>query len=304
MIWPRVWLGLWLFGLGLSYSNTVDLLSVLQPWFFAPALPLLLWAIPQRRRWLSAMTIFIGLIWLWLYAERWLPQPRPDTTPALRLLSWNVAGWNLNSADILRVIDQEQPDLIALQEVDVGLAKPLQTALASRYPYVEFRPASGAAQPADLALWSKWPFELIQPCAYWQCYRRAYRVQYHQQPLILVNVHIEHSPIRWLRFEREREDAAIEQMIADFGRTTEPLLLAGDFNTVEQQAGYTALNTVWGDSWRERGVGMGFSWPQRLWHPPMVRIDYIWHNAAIRPIQLETGAGVSDHRYLIGAFDF
>ncbi len=304
MKWQRCWLGGWLLGLGLSYSNLFDLLTVLQSWFFAPALPLLLWALPQQRRWLSALAGCIGLIWLLLYAERWLPPPVTQQTPNVRLLSWNVAGWNLNSVDILRVIDQEQPDLIALQEVDVGLSKPLQTALASNYPYVEFRPASGAAQPVDLAFWSKWPFELIQPCDYWQCYRRAYRVQQPKQSLIVLNVHLEHSPIRLLKFDRSREDAAIGQMLADFGQSSEPVLLAGDFNTVEQQAGYAALQAVWDDSWRERGVGMGFTWPQRLWHPPLLRLDYIWHSSGLRPLKVMTGAGVSDHRYLIGEFGF
>ena len=66
-----------------------------------------------------------------------------------------------------------------------------------------------------------------------------------------------------------------------------PFIVAGDFNTSDQDAMYPALAARMIDSFRERGVGFGTSWPSPgmlpipVFLPPLVRIDYIWHSPGI-----------------------
>jgi len=64
-----------------------------------------------------------------------------------------------------------------------------------------------------------------------------------------------------------------------------------------------------GDAFQQVGRGLGHTWPvlsasgQALHLPPLLRIDYVWHSAALRPIQASTGPSLgSDHRLLRALF--
>jgi vancomycin resistance protein VanJ len=314
--WPRRLLAAWMLALLCGElliriaphpAGLLGLISLLHPWWYAPLPPLLGLALLGRRRRGLVALLLVATIWLSSYAGRWLT-PLPDAGE-LRVLTWNVAGWNLDAADIDRVITAEQPDIIAFQELDEGLRRPLLARLADRYPYSEIRlPTEPGLQPADLGLFSRYPFD-VSPldCPYWRCYRRAVAVTAGGRALTLINVHIEHSPvITWhglpLGIQTEREDRTIERLLADTAGFAGPLLIVGDFNTSERQPGYARLARRWGDSWRERGRGLGMTWPRTALTPPLLRIDYQWHSPELAPVAAAVGSGTSDHRYLVAAY--
>jgi vancomycin resistance protein VanJ len=314
--WPRRLLAAWLLALLCGElliridpdpAGLVGLISLLHPWWYTPLPPLLGLALLGRRRRGLAVLLAVATIWLSSYAGRWLnPLPEPGE---LRVLNWNVAGWNVDAADIDRVITAERPDIIAFQELDEGLRRPLLARLAARYPYNEIRlPTEPGLQPADLGLFSRYPFD-VSPldCPYWRCYRRAVAVAAGGRTLTLINVHIEHSPVTtWhglpVGIQAEREDRTIERLLADTAGFAGPLLIVGDFNTSDRQPGYARLAGRWGDSWRERGRGLGMTWPRTVLTPPLLRIDYQWHSPALEPVAAALGSGASDHRYLVAVY--
>ncbi len=286
----------------------LNLLNVLQPWWAIPLLPglLVVWHTP-RWRW---TTLVLLAAWGIGYSPRWFP-PTTGGAPSLRILTWNVWGRNTDAANLISIIEHEQPDIIALQEVDEQLRQPLVAALSATYPFYEVRlPTEPGLQPSDLALFSRYPY-ISAPidCPYWRCYRRAVTMQLGNQALTFINVHIERSPqatlsISGLTIPLSLSTIREDTVIAELLRATQPeqsVIIVGDFNTTERQAGYTRLTTQFHDSWRESGVGMGFTWPDRWFLPELVRIDYVWHSAAWQSISAHTGSGASDHRYLMVA---
>ncbi len=290
------------------------LADLLHPWWFLPALPLaLLGLLGQRRRWVLPL-VLLGMIWLASYGPRWFPPPpQAGAGPTLRVLTWNVAGWNLDAADLDRVISAENPDIIALQEVDGGLRLPLIERWGTRYPFFELRlPTVPGREPADLALFSRYPYATSPlDCPYWECYRRAVTVTLPDRELTLINVHIERSALRAWRdlgvpipyaVSSEREDRTIARLLDDTAGWTAPLLIVGDFNTSERQPGYQQLAARWGDSWRERGRGLGMTWPRIALTPPLLRIDYLWHSQHLSVQRAALGSGRSDHRYVLADF--
>jgi endonuclease/exonuclease/phosphatase (EEP) superfamily protein YafD len=290
------------------------IVDLLHPWRFLPVVPLTLLALLNRpRRWLVPL-LLLACIWLGSYAARWFPPaPPPGAGPPLRVLTWNVAGWNLDAADLDRVVSAENPAIIALQEVDGGLRRSLIERWGTRYPFFELRlPTEPGLQPADLALFSRYPYTTSPlDCPYWQCYRRAVTVRLPDRALTLINVHIEHSPLQaWqvggvsipYALNTEREDRTIDRLLSDTAGWSAPLLIVGDFNTTERQAGYRQLAARWGDSWRERGRGLGMTWPRTTLTPPLLRIDYLWHSEHLIVQRAAVGSGRSDHRYLLADF--
>ena len=295
----------------LKYQFPVNLAVSLHPWWYLPVL-LLLPLLLVRRRWLNAgLVALISALWLLIYAPRWFPAaPPPAQSTSLRILSWNVWGGNVDAAGILAVIEQEQPDLILLQEVDEGLRQPLAQALRYRYPFYEIRlPTQPGLQPSDLALFSRFPYTPASwNCPYWSCYRRAVVVRLPHTSFTLVNIHIERSPQRELRagpfavpvsLQLDRETQTVRDLV-DVAAPIQPLIVAGDFNFTEHHLPYAILADQWVDSWRSAGRGLGFTWPAKGWLPPLMRIDYVWHSPDITTTHTHAAhASVSDHRYLV-----
>ena len=297
----------------LRWFSLIGVLNLVQPFWYAPVVPFMLVAMLRRRWRMIALGGVIALIWLGQYAPRWFTHAS-DQPAQLRVMTWNVAGWNLNINDVARAIDAEQPDLFVLQEVDEGLRRPLIAHFAARYPFYEIRlPTEAGLQPADLVIFSRFPYQTSAlDCPYWECYRRAVDVDVRGTSVTVINVHIEHSPVLAQKiFDMRipygvadwREQAAIKRLLDDTANWGKPLLILGDFNTADRQRGYDLLAQRWGDTWRERGRGMGMTWT--AWRgvmPPMLRIDYIWHSGEFEPLRIHTGQGISDHRYLLADF--
>ena len=286
--------------------GVIAVFDLVQPWWYAPTLPCLLLVLISHQRRGTMVLLLVGAVWLTQYGARWLPKS-PATAPAnLRVLTWNVAGWNVNIADLDRVISAENSDIIALQEVDEALREPLLARWRDRYPWSEIRlPTEPGLQPADLAVFSRYPFAASPlDCPYWQCYRRALAVDVNGRELTLINVHIEHSPVQTWHgipsgIANERETRTIRRLLADTAIWHEPLLIMGDFNTTERQTGYALLAARWSDTWHEQGRGLGLTWPRTTLTPPLLRLDYIWHSPHFTATHATVGSGASDHRYVV-----
>ena len=101
--------------------------------------------------------------------------------------------------------------------------------------------------------------------------------------------------------------AAATRRSAAFSNLTrgesKPHIVAGDFNLSDASLIYDEVAAQMHDAWRGAGVGAGRTWPvaeaiglPRVIQPLLLRIDYVWHSAALRPVAATVGAPIgSDH---------
>ena len=140
------WLGLRLFGLGVlawyvlrwwpgDRFLPVRLFNYFMPWLLVGLIPGLVVAGLARRRWailaLAAPTLLIGLTFAPLFLLR--PESVLAASIPLKVMSYNVWYHNENVADVTRLIRQEQPDILLLQELTPVMARALTHELVDLY---------------------------------------------------------------------------------------------------------------------------------------------------------------------------
>jgi endonuclease/exonuclease/phosphatase (EEP) superfamily protein YafD len=140
-------------------------------------------------------------------------------------------------------------------------------------------------------------------------------------PIRLINAHPQapsyhlahRRPWTWLpyfpipvAFTTEHQEVALG-LLAEAGQNTkEPLIMMGDFNVSDRHPHYRLLRSSVNDAYRKVGRGFGLTFPNahvrlgRLEVPPLIRIDYVFHNDAIEATAAHTAADpVSDHRAVV-----
>ncbi|MBL8165862.1 MAG: endonuclease/exonuclease/phosphatase family protein [Anaerolineae bacterium] len=102
----------------------------------------------------------------------------------------------------------------------------------------------------------------------------------------------------------------IARLLERIDRDAYPVILGGDFNLSSFSPSYGLLHPRLHDSFREAGFGLGTSWPVAAargmpgFVPPLVRIDYIWHDARLRTLSAWQGPPVgSDHLPLLAELE-
>ncbi len=112
------------------------IVNALGPYLFVPSFLLTGWYIVRRKSvWALATSLpmLIYVIWFWPYV---LPRTTPlQTQHPLRVLTFNILYTNQNYDQIASMIEAQQPDLIALQEVKLEAMRQLINRLESKYPY-------------------------------------------------------------------------------------------------------------------------------------------------------------------------
>lgn len=192
-------------------------------------------------------------------------------------------------------------DLVGLGEYEYSQAGHLHQRLTEIYPYRAIYPYI-----TDVALFSRYP--ILE--------KRLIRSPELRSPLlravvdiqgVAVTVYVVHlvSPtligLPWLYEDapRNQESALVYDLLA---RESGPLLVLCDCNFTDQSDAYRLFDMLLSDAFREAGWGMGFTYPNEHWFlPPLVRIDYIWHNDHLSALEAYplNDSGTSDHRPVV-----
>jgi endonuclease/exonuclease/phosphatase family metal-dependent hydrolase len=111
-------------------------------------------------------------------------------------------------------------------------------------------------------------------------------------------------------FDDRPRNRQIDSLLEQLKQEPYPFIVGGDFNTSDQSATYGKMAQYLHDSFRERGVGMGGSWPVSAarglpaFIPPIIRIDYLWHSDGLRAVEAHQGAPTgSDHLPLFATLE-
>jgi endonuclease/exonuclease/phosphatase family metal-dependent hydrolase len=218
-----------------------------------------------------------------------------STTPFLRVMTYNVhrcigTDGKLSPRRIARVISQYAPDVVALQELDIGHARSgfhdqpavLAELLKMRY---FFHPAiAGANEHYGDAILSRYPMRLIHTGplprgpvsprveprgALWT------EIEWQGRTLNVFNTH--------LGLRRRERLAQVEALLSTqwlaHPDCRSPRLLCGDFNAWPGAGAYQRLRQVLHDASQRCGLtGPRGTFPS-LW--PFLRIDHVFHDAGV-----------------------
>lgn len=246
-----------------------------------------------------------------------LAPPRESGAPTLSVLSWNMFVGGASSEALRAAVEQYNPDVVLLQE---ALWEPLnaEQALLERYPYHLLRPGETAP---GLAIFSRLPIrEAGVPPMFgnpWDMERLVWaRVELDGRLITIVNTHP--IPPRTLEGDcpllrcyntgpRDAQISALRRIIEELHQHSgDPLLIGGDMNVTEREPAYFELSAGLRDAQREAGRGFGASWRPAFLDLPfgLIRIDYLFSNAQLRPLTLITDCKLrgSDHCLLVGRF--
>jgi len=216
-----------------------------------------------------------------------IPPPELAATRALRVMSYNVHGcvgsdFRLDPPRVARVIAACEPDVVALQELDVERARSgrvdqprtLAEQLGMQLAFCSARECDGGRY--GNAVLSRHPIEVMRAaCLPQRGQRREQRaVQWVrvQAPGLLLNVVNTHLGLD--HGERMQQAAAIlgSEWVHE-ARALGPTVLCGDFNAGPRSAVYRKLTSELRDAQRlVPGRGPRGTFPSLL---PLLRIDHV-----------------------------
>jgi endonuclease/exonuclease/phosphatase family metal-dependent hydrolase len=253
-------------------------------------------------RWLIALLLGVGLL-----AGGCRTSSGPPIHRTLRVMTYNIhhgegLDGKVDLARIAELIKREQADIVALQEVDKGVARTARRDLAAELVALtgmtavfsnNFHFQGGEYGNAVL---TKFP---VKHCTnrHYQMLRTGEQrgvlqltLDVHGREVVFMNTHIDYRPDdaeRWLNV------GEIELL----GRQYEgkPIILCGDFNDTPGSRIHARLAETFVDAWAEAGSGYGLTIPVLS---PRKRIDYIWlsKDCGFRTVEIHvSNSEASDH---------
>jgi vancomycin resistance protein VanJ len=236
-------------------------------------------------------------LFLTSYGMMFFPRQSESTagkTP-LSLLSYNLKKDNRTPDAAIGIIRQADADIVALQELTPLLAAAFESQLSDLYPYRAFHPHEGYAGQGIL---SRYP---IDEDSYWRIrlgHQRAV-INLGSTSITLYNTHPGHPFVREKGFfDSTARTNEINDLLARLGQESNPVLIAGDFNMTDLTGDYSLVAAHYGDSYREVGMGLGFTFPDFGQPILLARLDYVFHSLDFQAIEARVWptSGGSDHR--------
>ncbi len=260
--------------------------------FAIPAVILLIWQLPPRRR-----------ISYQAPAEPSRESGSALTMVRLRLLTVNARGGAADPAALLRTLQRHNVDVLAVQDLTPHMVSRLAAAgLGQLLPFSHLDPRPGSA---DTGLWARWPLTPLPPVPGLTAAAPRARINPPGgQPVTLTAVH-PLAPMRGHADIWQRELALIRQTLAT---VDESQVVAGDFNASRDHRPFRDLLAAGfldcADSSQSRSWP-GFTWPTAGGMLPVMRLDHVLvsRTATVRmtrAIRLPR----TDHHGVLAAIEF
>lgn len=269
-------------------------------WWPLPGFALLAAALVRGDRRAATLLLVPVLWWAWSHGGLFLPSPAAERGD-LRVLSLNLWVDSESNEQLLRLLDEHDPDVVLLQEVFPSRMELVRRDVGDRYPHDHL---FEAADVGGVAVLSKEPITDIAEVP--RPHERARGTFVATIAGVqVVPVHLT-SPCpacgNSLVDRLSGEDAARRlemQAVLDTLDPGRPAIVGGDFNSTARGAPYRKLDAAgFRDPHRERGWGPGFTWSTRF-PIELIRIDMVLVRG-LEPTAASVGAaGTSDHRPVI-----
>lgn len=262
------------------------------------AIPMLLFALFVTD-WQAATLALIPVL---LFAVYYLPyMPRNPEVPAGQPLSVMTFNTQMNDSELLDLIGRVDADVIALQEVSAAGASVLENNLQDEYPYQALHP-----QETDYlgqGILSRYP---IVSDEYWQYTdlpettgHQRVEIDFSGESIVIYNVHPWPPAGYSFEFNDPSHRIPMLRIMERAFAETNPMLIVGDMNMMDEFAEYDMLAARLTDSYMQAGDGVGYTFPNISLAPlpAMLRLDYIFHTDDFESVDssiVEAG-DASDH---------
>ncbi len=250
--------------------------------------------------------LFLGLcfplgLFIGLYSSFFLPSlstPVSQNQPIIKAMTFNMLFNNVDYDSITKMVTENNPDIIGLQEVRSQTVPILIKRFAKDYPYHAFHPVELSH---NVGILSRFPIDkfIALPAPPIQ---RAIQVTLrlnNGESIDAIVAHLTPSyPLyKFLKLakywytSRAAEASYLSNIVKQYNQ---PLIVMCDCNFTDTSETYSQMYDVMNDSFREVGWGLGHTSRGRFF--PIARIDYIWHTKQLQAIDGYVGkhAG-SDH---------
>ncbi|MGB3640523.1 MAG: endonuclease/exonuclease/phosphatase family protein [Rivularia sp. (in: cyanobacteria)] len=279
----------------LALINTVAL------YIFVPLIIYLPFALLFRKwRLLCGLCFPLGLF-IGLYGSFFLPSlsaPVTQNQPTIKAMTFNMLFNNDDYDSIAKMVAENKPDIIGLQEVRSQTAPTLKKRFASDYPYSAFHPVELSH---NVGILSRFPIDkfITLPAPPIQRGIQVTLRLNNGEPLEAIVAHLTPSyPTRqflklsdyWYK-SRAAEVSYLSKIVKQYD---EPVIVMCDCNFTDTSETYSQMQNAMSDSFHQAGSGFGHTFRGRFF--PVGRIDYIWHTEDIKTVEAYVGreAG-SDH---------
>ncbi|MCY3866206.1 MAG: endonuclease/exonuclease/phosphatase family protein [Chloroflexi bacterium] len=278
-------------------------------------------ALSNPPRWSVLLQICLIAIGLYWFAAPGMYRPvEPPKGETFTVVTFNVQGSNHELKQATDWLLGTAPDLIVLQETAPGYDQrlaPLYDVYAhedhiegsarvfSRYAILERDILRIEDEPGLEAL------RLLLNLGGRELAVYAAHFTLPLKPRAQFDPHADIGPEALLRYDERRRNAQIRRFLAVARVESKPYVVAGDFNMSDASLIYDEVAAQMQDAWRGAGVGAGRTWPvaEAIGLPrviqPLLRIDYIWHSADLRPTAATVGEAIgSDHLPVTVVFEW
>ena len=320
-------------GLGLAYAlgltiyaaarpraaeviGLLELANTFAPWWYAPVPTILSAGLGLRSRalllgGLAAAAAFLATWWP-LFAPRHAPTSASGRD--LTVMTLNVLADNPKHGELAAAIAAEDPDVVALQELEPDAAADHVGELAGRYPHHALVPET----KRGAGVLSKYPLRAAEPLRLSEGgnWNQHLVVEAPLGRLTLFNVHPAVPRLHAegpgpfglpIVYDTARRSAEVARLVELVDGADGPVIVTGDFNLSEYGRDYRLLQLRLGDAYRSAGGGFGHTFPRAGSFPrnlpapwPVVRLDYVWHSPDLQPLAADVGpSGGSDHRSVV-----
>lgn len=262
------------------------------------------------RCYLENRAYFFGLcfplgLFIGLYSSFFLPSlsiPVSQNQQTIKAMTFNMLRSNTDYDSIVKMVAENNPDIIGLQEVTPQAAPILIKRLEKDYPYRAFHPIELSH---NVGILSRFPIDkLIALPA--PPIKRGIQVTLrlkNGEPIEAIVTHlIPFYPLNnfyrlaqdWYA-NRAKEVSYLSNIVKQYD---EPVIVMCDCNFTDTSETYSQMQNAMSDSFHQAGWGFGHTFKGK--HFPVGRIDYIWHTEDIKTLEAYVAkGGGSDHFPLV-----
>jgi len=262
-----------------------SLIDTFLPWTFVPLALMVPGALLSRDKWAVGVAVLACGVWGGDFGPE-LVRSGGSGPADLRILSQNVSSLAPDLADVARLAEQRQADIVVLQGVSADDVQTADRSVPARYPFhlamYEFVvwsrfPLVHGSQPMDLAVHSADPSQASQMVGSTSGqFGGLLRFTVQLDPKRAATVYAVHLPQPSLSHDGfgVARAGALEQLVAAVKAEPEPnLVVVGDLDLAQTDRGMASLlnsATRLVSVQAKAGAGFGFTWPASF---PMMRLD-------------------------------
>jgi endonuclease/exonuclease/phosphatase (EEP) superfamily protein YafD len=252
--------------------------------------------------------------WMFYLPQLSMVQPAVNAPLDLKVMQFNVWKWNDAPQKVLAVVDEQKPDVLAVEEYTPELRAKLGKPLAQRFPYhfIRVTPPSSAhatdeKHPGEaIALYSRLPF--IKTRLWWTQHDHKLpspntenalvaTLQIKGQPVDVIAMHTM-SPTQQHRYVHQKFHLAmLEQHQAEMASQ---VIIMGDLNATPWSWTLKRLIRQLSLKDSQEGFGVWPTWPRWL---PLLPLDHVLYKGQLQVISRKVlPAAGSDHLPVVVSF--